>query len=241
MTATTINFVRHGKVYNPNHVLYERLPGFHLSTSGRRMAETTGRYIAASPQLNTATAVYSSPLDRTRETADAILIELNALRAERGQEQLELLTDKRLIEAGNEFRGKRIGHGDGALWKPENLKLVRNLWRPTWGESYRSIASRVQDFALEKSTSIPASKSSSSRTNRRSGRTVTCSRPATPSTTCCCARPRWRPSPRSPTIPRPARCSRSPTPTPRNMSTNAPSATRYGPASPLQASLPATG
>ena len=91
MTATTINFVRHGKVYNPNHVLYERLPGFHLSTSGRRMAETTGRYIAASPQLNTATAVYSSPLDRTRETADAILIELNALRAERGQEQLELL------------------------------------------------------------------------------------------------------------------------------------------------------
>ena len=150
MTATTINFVRHGKVYTPNHVLYERLPGFHLSTSGRRMAETTGRYIAASPQLNTATAVYSSPLDRTRETADAILIELNALRAERGQEQLELLTDKRLIEAGNEFRGKRIGHGDGALWKPENLKLVRNLWRPTWGESYRSIASRVQDFALEK-------------------------------------------------------------------------------------------
>lgn len=114
------------------------------------MAETTGRYIAASPQLNTATAVYSSPLDRTRETAEAILIELNALRAERGQEQLELLTDKRLIEAGNEFRGKRIGHGDGALWKPENLKLVRNLWRPTWGESYRSIASRVQDFALEK-------------------------------------------------------------------------------------------
>lgn len=121
MTATTINFVRHGKVYNPNHVLYERLPGFHLSTSGRRMAETTGRYIAASPQLNTATAVYSSPLDRTRETADAILIELNALRAERGQEQLELLTDKRLIEAGNEFRGKRIGHGDGALWKPEKI------------------------------------------------------------------------------------------------------------------------
>ena len=137
MSATTINFVRHGKVYNPNHVLYERLPGFHLSTSGRRMAETTGRYIAESPQLNTATAVYSSPLDRTRETADAILIELNALRAERGQEQLKLLTDKRLIEAGNDFRGKRIGHGDGALWRPENLKLVRNLWRPTWGESYR--------------------------------------------------------------------------------------------------------
>ncbi len=214
MSATTINFVRHGKVYNPNHVLYERLPGFHLSTSGRRMAETTGRYIAESPQLNTATAVYSSPLDRTRETADAILIELNALRAERGQEQLKLLTDKRLIEAGNDFRGKRIGHGDGALWRPENLKLVRNLWRPTWGESYRSIANRVQDFALEKSTSTPASRSWSFRTNRRSGHTGTCSKPGTPSTTCCCARRRSHRSHPSPTTTRRTRCSASRTPTP---------------------------
>lgn len=150
MTATTINFVRHGKVYNPDHLLYERLPGFHLSESGRRMAQTTGRYLAANPQTNTTAAVYSSPLDRTRETADAILLELNRLRAERGQQQLELLTDPRLIEARNEFRGKRIGHGDGALWRPENLRLVRNLWRPSWGESYRSIANRVQNFALEK-------------------------------------------------------------------------------------------
>lgn len=150
MTATTINFVRHGKVYNPDHLLYERLSGFHLSESGRRMAQATGRYLAANPQTNTTAAVYSSPLDRTRETADAILLELNRLRAERGQQQLELLTDPRLIEARNEFRGKRIGHGDGALWRPENLRLVRNLWRPSWGESYRSIANRVQNFALEK-------------------------------------------------------------------------------------------
>ncbi|MDE5640205.1 histidine phosphatase family protein [Bifidobacterium castoris] len=150
MTATTINFVRHGKVHNPNHVLYERLPDFHLSEAGRRMAQATGRYLAANPQTNTAVAVYSSPLDRTRETADAILLELNRLRADRGQQRLQLLTDPRLIEARNEFRGKRIGHGDGALWRPENLRLVRNLWRPSWGESYRSIANRVQNFALEK-------------------------------------------------------------------------------------------
>lgn len=150
MTATTINFVRHGKVHNPNHVLYERLPDFHLSEAGRRMAQATGRYLAANPQTNTAVAVYSSPLDRTHETADAILLELNRLRADRGQQRLQLLTDPRLIEARNEFRGKRIGHGDGALWRPENLRLVRNLWRPSWGESYRSIANRVQNFALEK-------------------------------------------------------------------------------------------
>ncbi|PAU68037.1 histidine phosphatase family protein [Bifidobacterium criceti] len=150
MTATTINFVRHGKVYNPNHVLYERLPGFHLSDAGRRMAFATARYLAENPQTNTACAVYSSPLERTRETAEVILHELNEVRDERGEQPLELITDPRLIEARNEFRGKRIGYGEGALWRPENIKLIRNLWRPTWGESYRSIANRVRNFALEK-------------------------------------------------------------------------------------------
>lgn len=150
MTATTINFVRHGKVDNPDHLLYERLPGFHLSAAGRRMAHATGRYIAQSPQLNTVSAIYSSPLERTQETAQAILDELNPVREARGEGDLHIETDPRLIEARNEFRGKRIGYGDGALYRPENLKLVRNLWLPSWGESYRSIAARVQDFAHEK-------------------------------------------------------------------------------------------
>ena len=155
MTATTINFVRHGKVYNPDHLLYERLPDFHLSARGQRMAQATGAYIANSPQMNTAVAVYSSPLDRTRETANEILLKLNAVRSERGQESLELLTDDRLIEAGNEFRGTRIGHGEGALWRPRNLKLVSNLLKPSWGESYKSIAARVQNFAQEKVREYP--------------------------------------------------------------------------------------
>ncbi|KAA8816409.1 histidine phosphatase family protein [Bifidobacterium callitrichos] len=150
MSATTIHFVRHGKVYNPDHLLYERLPDFHLSDVGRRMAEATARYIAESPQMNTVAAVYSSPLDRTRETAGAILDALNPVRRSRGEAPLELVTDERVIEAGNEFRGKRIGHGEGALWRNGNWKLVRNLWRPSWGESYAHIAKRVGDFAREK-------------------------------------------------------------------------------------------
>ena len=150
MSATTIHFVRHGKVYNPDHLLYERLPDFHLSDVGRRMAEATARYIAESPQMNTVAAVYSSPLDRTRETAGAILDALNPVRESRGQKPLELVTDERVIEAGNEFRGKRIGHGEGALWRNGNWKLVRNLWRPSWGESYAHIAARVGAFAREK-------------------------------------------------------------------------------------------
>lgn len=150
MQATTIHFVRHGEVHNPDHVLYERLPGFHLSDRGRRMAEATARYLAASPQTNTAAAIYSSPLDRTRETAQAILTALNETRAARNEEPLELVTDQRIIEAGNNFRGTRIGHGEGALWRNGNWKLVTNLWKPSWGESYRQIAARVGAFAQEK-------------------------------------------------------------------------------------------
>lgn len=150
MQATTIHFVRHGEVHNPDHILYERLPGFHLSDRGRRMAEATARYLAASPQTNTAAAVYSSPLDRTRETAQAILTALNETRMARNEEPLELVTDQRIIEAGNNFRGTRIGHGEGALWRNGNWKLVTNLWKPSWGESYLQIAARVGAFAQEK-------------------------------------------------------------------------------------------
>lgn len=155
MTATTIHFVRHGKVFNPDHLLYERLPGFHLSDRGRRMAEATGAFIAGSPQMNTVCAIYSSPLDRTRETAEAIIDALTPVRAARGEEPLELNIDTRVIEASNEFRGRRIGHGDGALWRPENLRLIRNLYRPSWGESYRSIATRMKAFADEKVAEYP--------------------------------------------------------------------------------------
>lgn len=150
MQATTIHFVRHGEVHNPDHILYERLPGFHLSDRGRRMAGATARYLAANPQTNTAAAIYSSPLDRTRETAQAILTALNETRAARNEEPLELVTDQRIIEASNNFRGTRIGHGEGALWRNGNWKLVTNLWKPSWGESYRQIAARVGAFAQEK-------------------------------------------------------------------------------------------
>ncbi|WEV72602.1 histidine phosphatase family protein [Bifidobacterium sp. ESL0790] len=149
MPSTTLHFVRHGKVENPDHLLYERLPGFHLSELGVRMAQATARHIAADPDMSRATAVISSPLERTRETAGEILKELNQVRQERGEEALSLRTDGRLIEAGNNFRGTRVGYGQGALWRPRNIRLLLNLWRPSWGESYRHIAARVGAFAEE--------------------------------------------------------------------------------------------
>lgn len=160
MPATTIHFVRHGEVDNPNHVLYERLPGFHLSARGVRMAQATAKYIATVPQMRGITAIYSSPLERTRETAreienalrniaDSAYVKAHCDEDSAQSQESDIILDKRLIEAGNNFRGKRIGYGEGALWKNNNWKLVANLWKPSWGESYRSIATRVGDFVRE--------------------------------------------------------------------------------------------
>ena len=193
MPATTIHFVRHGKVENPGHLLYERLPGFHLSDVGVRMAQATAHYIAVSPQLNTVSAVYSSPLERTRETAGEILESLNSVRGLRGEEPLELQTDERLIEARNEFRGKRIGFGEGALWY-----ATCGSRAGAKATSRSRIACRTSPW--RKWRNIPANRSWWSATNRRFGATGTCWKRGTPNTTCCCATPRSLLSPPSLTI-----------------------------------------
>lgn len=147
MSVTTIHFVRHGEVYNPDHILYERLEGFHLSERGERMAQATGQYIAQHKPFNEISYAVSSPLERTQQTAQLILHELNAMRTAVHSEPLSLDTDMRLIEAENEFRGTRIGHGQGALWRPKNWKLIANMHRPSWGESYEQIAARMLEVA----------------------------------------------------------------------------------------------
>ena len=155
MAYTTIHLVRHGQVDNPGHVVYERMPGFHLSGRGRRMAEATARFIASRSDMCAAAAIYSSPLELTQETAEAIIAAVNMQRRTGPLPPLHLHTDSRIIEAGNEFRGRRIGHGEGALWKNGNWRLILNLWRPSWGESYKAIAERVSDFVYEQVDRYP--------------------------------------------------------------------------------------
>ena len=38
--TTVVHLVRHGEVFNPDGILYGRLPGYHLSELGREMADT---------------------------------------------------------------------------------------------------------------------------------------------------------------------------------------------------------
>ncbi|MDX6287427.1 MAG: hypothetical protein QOG53_2912 [Frankiales bacterium] len=132
---TLVHLVRHGEVRNPSGVLYGRLPDFHLSESGRSMADAAA---AALADLDVV-LVRSSPLDRAVETAEPIAQKLG----------LEVGVDERLIEPWNVFEGKTFGVGDGSLRKPEYWKSLRNPFQPSWGEPYVSIAARVMAAADE--------------------------------------------------------------------------------------------
>jgi probable phosphoglycerate mutase len=80
--STLVLLVRHAVTPTTGKVLPGRAGGLHLSEEGRRQAETLARRLAALPRI---VAVYSSPLERARETAVAIARARGlAVRVERG-------------------------------------------------------------------------------------------------------------------------------------------------------------
>jgi broad specificity phosphatase PhoE len=132
MTArprTVVHLLRHGEVYNPDGILYGRLPGFHLSDLGKAMAERVAKALTG----RDVTYLAASPLERAQETAQPTA-ELFGL---------PIRTDPRVIEAANHFEGRRFGPGDGSLRRPETWRHLYNPFRPSWGEPYYDIAVRM--------------------------------------------------------------------------------------------------
>ena len=68
--SNKVHLVRHGEVDNPDHIVYADLQEFGLSEKGQAQAEETARYLADRP----ISAVCSSPLTRSVQTAEAIAI-----------------------------------------------------------------------------------------------------------------------------------------------------------------------
>jgi broad specificity phosphatase PhoE len=124
-----VHLVRHGEVFNPEGVLYGRLPGYQLSELGIAQAKLAAEYLAQRDIGYLA----SSPLERAQQTAAP-------LAAATG---LDVATDERLVEAGNQLEGKRVAGGKGLFRDPGNWKYFRNPVRPSWGEPYVEIADRV--------------------------------------------------------------------------------------------------
>lgn len=126
MPAERLHLVRHGEVFNPNRVLYGRLPGYRLSESGQAMARAAAESLAA----RNITALIASPLQRALESAEPFAKQFD----------LTPRVDERVIEPTNVFEGKRMKR---ALMNPLNWRHLRNPNLPSWGEPYESIAARM--------------------------------------------------------------------------------------------------
>lgn len=92
-----IYLMRHGRVHNPDGIMYGDLPDFHLSEEGqleiRRMAQN---FVQNRIRPGT---IISSPLDRTVETAQIVASVTGA----------SIKTDERLTEWGYEtWKGKKV-------------------------------------------------------------------------------------------------------------------------------------
>tara|TARA_B100000902_G_scaffold185948_1_gene178329 strand:- start:155 stop:790 length:636 start_codon:yes stop_codon:yes gene_type:complete len=139
VVASFLHFIRHGEVYNPDKILYGRLDGFKLSPKGLLMAERTARALSTRP----ITKIYSSPLQRARESA-APLSKLTSV---------EIVEDDRLIEGRNDFEGSKISPG-AFLSNPSFIKSLRNPFLPSWGEPFREISNRMLSMAEEAWNSV---------------------------------------------------------------------------------------
>jgi broad specificity phosphatase PhoE len=135
MPANRLHFVRHGEVFNPKGVLYERIPGFQLSDLGHQMAGAAAKQLAS--ENREIVKLLASPLQRTQESAAPVSKEFG----------LEIEHEHRAIEPWNKFAGYKMG-GRAVLKKPSLALHLYNPQKPSWGEPYQEIATRMTDAAL---------------------------------------------------------------------------------------------
>ena len=103
LSPTQITFVRHGQVYNPQQLVYGRLPGFPLSALGERQA----RAAAAALRDEPVAVAFSSPLLRAQQTAKILLA---------GRPDVPLRTSERLNEVKFFFEGQPLASMASRHW-----------------------------------------------------------------------------------------------------------------------------
>ncbi len=127
--------VRHGTTATTGSVLPGRAGGLHLSDAGREQAEEVARRVAAmGPE-----AIYTSPLERTRETA-APIATATGLRAKRAKALLEC-----------DF-GEWTGRPLAELRRQPEWRQVQNTpstFRFAGGESFVEMQLRMWNGLLE--------------------------------------------------------------------------------------------
>ncbi len=79
------------------------------------------------------TRLVASPLQRAQESAQPFAVAFG----------IDIRTDERLIEPTNKFEGRNFEFGPQVILRPQSWPWVTNPFRPSWGEAYSSIATRM--------------------------------------------------------------------------------------------------
>jgi probable phosphomutase (TIGR03848 family) len=127
---TVVFLVRHGTTGTTGKVLPGRAAGLHLSDHGKNQAEVAAKRLGA---VNAIDAVYTSPLERTRETAAPIARALGVRSRRR----------KGLLECDfGAWTGKRL---TDLMKKPEwrTVQSTPSEFRFPQGESFMEMQQRI--------------------------------------------------------------------------------------------------
>jgi probable phosphomutase (TIGR03848 family) len=128
--STMVLLVRHGLTPTTGVKLPGRARGLHLSDEGRRQAEAAAARIG---KIAKVVAIYSSPLERARETAQIIAKARNmAVRIERGLLELDIgkWTGMALKDAGSKPEWKAVQQHPSGFRFPD-------------GESFTEMQTRI--------------------------------------------------------------------------------------------------
>jgi broad specificity phosphatase PhoE len=134
--------IRHAQVWNPDGVVYARLPEFHLSEQGRTDAGEVAASLSAAP----ISAIYASPLERAVETAEILA----------APHRLKVSLDDRLVEWAFWVRWQGMPWGRIRERDPELLELYANdPAAPTFDESLAAAAERIMAWGRDAESRHP--------------------------------------------------------------------------------------
>lgn len=122
--STVVLFVRHARTPTTGSVLPGRAPGLHLADAGRADADKMAERLASTAKIE---AIYASPLERARETAEPIARRLG----------VKVSVERGLVEC------------DFGDWTGGELKALRKL--PEW----RGVQSWPSGFRFPNGESFP--------------------------------------------------------------------------------------
>jgi probable phosphoglycerate mutase len=138
--------IRHGEnEYVKKGRLAGRLPDVHLNETGHKQAEAVAQSLASKLKKASVKAVYSSPLERTMETAEPIAAALN----------IDIVPRPGLIETDyGDWQGKTLKDlGRRKLWKvvQNNPSLMRFPGGESFAETQTRICSEIESLRSEHS------------------------------------------------------------------------------------------